>query len=47
VNHGSKAEDFLFFVFFQNVGRANTVNMSTPPLPETHRMADWLPLESV
>jgi hypothetical protein len=31
VNHESKAEDFLFFVF-QSVNWTNTVNMNAPPL---------------
>jgi hypothetical protein len=31
LNHGSKAENVLFFVI-QSVSRANTVNMNSPPL---------------
>jgi hypothetical protein len=38
LNHESKTEDFLFFVF-QSVSRANTVNMNSSPLiflPSSH-----------
>jgi hypothetical protein len=34
MNHESKTEDFLFFVF-KSVSRANTVNMNAQPLLES------------